>query len=209
MKFVMTLKQALLLFLGVAIVTFCTPYRASAQDFSNLLDNLELSGGFNHETGDFGLNGFTAAAGVWLGRRAQIDLDYDSAYHTSTLGVLSLTSIGHTAIKNRIQDWLIGPRIFFTPRQVDRYRFSPFAEFKLGGSHLSERIQETSMPSQAASDNAFAWALGGGADYQFNSQWFGRVDLDLLRTHFADAGQSRLRLVLGIGYTFGGRPSTR
>jgi opacity protein-like surface antigen len=108
-----------------------------------------------------------------------------------------------------MQDWLIGPRVFFPPRQVDKYKINPFAEFKLGSAHLSERIQQTLVPSQSASDNAFAWALGGGADYQFASQWFARVNLDLLRTHFADSGQSRLRFVLGIGYNFSPRSSTR
>ncbi|HZR64561.1 MAG TPA: outer membrane beta-barrel protein [Terriglobales bacterium] len=209
MKFPTTLMQAMLLCAGVVILTMCAPYHASAQTFSNLEENLELSGGFTHVTGDFGLNGFNAAAGLWFNRRLSVNFDYDSAYNTSSLGVLSLTSIGHTAIKNRIQDWLIGPRIFFPPREVKQYKFEPFAEFKIGGSHLSEKIQQTSLPTQSASDNAFAWALGGGADYQFNSQWFGRIGLDLLRTHFADAGQSRLRLVLGIGYTFGERPTTR
>src|SRR5262249_53874564 len=156
------------------ILTFCTPYHAIAQGLSNFPDNLEVSGGFTHVTGDFGLNGFNAAAGLWFDRHVSVNFDYDSAYHTSTFGVLSLTSIGPTAIRNRVQDWLIGPRIFFPPRNVQKYSFDPFAEFKIGGSHLSEKIQQTSFPSQSASDNGFSWALGGGADYKFSSQWFGR-----------------------------------
>ena len=35
--------------------------------------------------------------------------------------------------------------------------------------------------------------------------WVGRVKVDFLRTHFADSGQSRVRLVFGIAYTFGER----
>jgi opacity protein-like surface antigen len=206
MKFAITRMQALLLYVGMASLTFCMPYRAAAQD---LRDNLEVSGGFAHVTGDAGLNGFNLATGYWFNRHVSLNFDYDWASNTSTLGVLSLTSIGHTAIKSRFQDWLVGPRVFFPSHKIKKYRFDPFAEFMIGGSHLSEKIQQTNFPTQSASDSAFAWALGGGADYQFSSQWFGRINLDLLRTHFADAGQSRLRLILGVGYTFGPRPAEK
>jgi hypothetical protein len=47
--------------------------------------------------------------------------------------------------------------------------------------------------------------LGGGAEYLFSPHWSGRANLDFLRTHLANEGQSRLRLVLGIRYTFGSR----
>jgi opacity protein-like surface antigen len=206
MKCAITLTRAVLLGVGVAILTLCNPYRASAQ---GLVDNLEVSGGYNHTSGDFGLNGFNAGAGLWVNRRVSLNFDYDWTATNSTLGVLSLTSIGHTAIKNRLQDWLVGPRIFFPAHQISKYKFDPFAEVKLGGAHLSQRIQQTSLPSQSASANSFSWVLGGGADYQFNSQWFGRASLGYMRTHFADAGQGRLRLVLGIGYTFSPRPTAR
>ena len=206
MKFVITLRQALLLCVGVAILTLCNPSRAFAQ---GLLDDLEVSGGFNHTTGDLGLNGFNAGAGLWVSRRISLNFDYDYVRTNTTLGVLSLTSTGHTAIKNRLQDWLLGPRVFFPSHKINKYKFEPFAELKLGGAHLSQRIQQTLLPSQEASANTFAWVLGGGADYQYNSQWFGRVGLDYMRTHFADAGQNRLRFVLGVGYTFRPRPSVK
>jgi opacity protein-like surface antigen len=206
MKCAITLTRALLLGVGVAILTLCTPYRTFAQ---SLVDNLEVSGGYNHTSGDFGLNGFNLGTGLWVNRRVSLNLDYDWTGTNSTLGVLSLTSIGHTAIKNRLQDWLIGPRLFFPAHKISKYKFDPFAEVKLGGAHLSQRIEQTLQPSQSASANSFAWVLGGGADYQFNSQWFGRFDLGYMRTHFADAGQGRLRLVLGVGYTFSPRGSAR
>ena len=47
--------------------------------------------------------------------------------------------------------------------------------------------------------------VGGGADYRLASHWVGRFKIDFLRTHFADTGQSRVRLGLGIAYTFGER----
>jgi len=206
MKCAITLTRASLLGLGVAILTLCTPYRTFAQ---SIVDDLEVSGGYNHTSGDFGLNGFNLGTGLWVNRRVSLNLDYDWTGTNSTLGVLSLTSIGHTAIKNRLQDWLIGPRLFFPTHKISKYKFDPFVEVKLGGAHLSQRIEQTLQPSQSASANSFAWVLGGGADYQFNSQWFGRADLGYMRTHFADAGQGRWRLILGVGYTFGPRGAAR
>ena len=47
--------------------------------------------------------------------------------------------------------------------------------------------------------------VGGGADYRLASHWMGRFKVDFLRTHFADTGQSRVRLGFGIAYTFGER----
>ena len=47
--------------------------------------------------------------------------------------------------------------------------------------------------------------LGGGAGYVLSPHWAARANFDLLRTHFADSGQSRLRFVLGVAYTFGQR----
>ena len=104
MKIAITLMRASLLWVGLAILTFCTPYHASAHVFSNLVENLEVSGGFSHASGDFGLNGFNAGAGLWVNRRISLNFDYDWLSHNSTLGVLSLTSFGHVAVKNRMQD---------------------------------------------------------------------------------------------------------
>lgn len=210
MKFAITLTQAALLWVVVAILTLCTPYRACAQiTAANWQDNLEVSGGFAHVSGDFGLSGFNAGTGLWFNRRVSLNFNYDLGFNTSTLGNFALTSVGHTAIKNRLQNFLFGPRVFFQTRKINKYHFDPFAEFNVGFSHLSEQIQQINLPSQSASDTAFTWDLGGGADYQFSSQWFGRVNLDFMRTHFADQGQSRLRFVIGIGYNFSPRPSSR
>lgn len=49
------------------------------------------------------------------------------------------------------------------------------------------------------------WAV---AEYLLSPHWSGRANLDLLRTHIANEGQSRLRLVIGLTYTFGARESS-
>jgi hypothetical protein len=130
MKNAITMTQASLLCVGVAILTLCAPNRAAAQGISGLQEDIEVSGGFAHSTGDLGLNGFNVGTGLWLDRHVSINFDYDSMYKTSTLGVLSLTDVGHTAIKNRMQDWLVGPRVFFPPHQVKKIQLRPFCRIQ-------------------------------------------------------------------------------
>jgi opacity protein-like surface antigen len=192
---------------AISVILFAlgVPNSALAQ-FSE--SNLEFSGGYAHLSGDGGTNGLTGGVGLWLNRRVSLNFEYDSAWDTSNLGVFEFTSVGSTAVKSHIQNWMIGPRLFFPPKELKKYKFDPFANFLIGGSHLSQKIQQLNA-SQSASGDSFSWELGGGADYQFNSQWFGRLGLDLLRTHFANEGQSHLRLVLSVGYTFAPRATAK
>jgi outer membrane protein OmpA-like peptidoglycan-associated protein len=180
-----------------------SPLLASAQ-------NLEVSGGYAHISGDGGLDGFNIGAAAWFTRRVALAFDYDSAWDTSHLGVFELTQTGLFVTKNHLQDFLGGPRIFFPgvlkSKETKLPRLWPFAEVQIGMSHLNSSLENpTTSVSQSASDNAFSWMVGGGADYRLSPHWVGRLKVDLLRTHFADTGQSRVRLGFGIAYTFGER----
>jgi opacity protein-like surface antigen len=171
--------------------------------------NLEFNGGYAHISGNQGLNGFNVGAAWWFTPRVSLAADYDGAWNTSQLGVFQLTPVGLVASKAHVQDFLLGPRIFFPGLLKSNNkrvaRLNPFAEAQFGVSHIHTTLDApTQHVSQSASDTAFSWMLGGGADYAFSSHWSGRLKLDLLRTHFADAGQSRLRVVVGVAYTFGG-----
>ena len=172
------------------------------------LQNIELNGGYVHISGDGGLDGFNVGAAVWFTHRVTIGAEYESGWDSSHLGAFELTSGGIIVTKNHLQDFLIGPRVFF-PGLLKRAHIShllPFGEAQFGVSHLSSRLESpVAMISQSASDNAFTWLLGGGVDYRFSGHWHGRAKLDLERTHFSDTGQSRLRVVLGVAYTFGER----
>src|SRR5262249_15377719 len=139
------------------------------------------------------------------GRRVSIAANYDSSWDTSTLSNFSFTQIGAIATKSHLQNFLVGPRVFFSNGWTARHKLNPFGEAQFGVSHLSQKISQANTPSVSASDSAFSWMLGGGAEYLFDPHWSGRANLDFLRTHLANQGQSRLRLVLGIAYTFGGR----
>jgi len=193
------MKNLLLFF----ALLFASPLLASAQ-------NLELSGGYAHISGDGGLDGFNVGAGWWLWDRVSFAFDYDSAWDTSHLGPFELTQTGVIVSKNHLQDFLVGPRISFPGVLKNKKTFLPrlwpFGEAQFGASHLNSSLEVPAMNiSQSASDNGFLWMVGGGADYRIASHWMGRFKVDFLRTHFGDSGQSRARLGFGIVYMFGER----
>ena len=171
---------------------------------------LELGGGYTHTSGDGGLDGFNIGAAAWVSNRVSLAVDYDTGWDTSHLGVFELTQTGAVITKSHLQNFIGGPRIAFPGvlkvKETHLARLWPFVEVQLGLSHLSSSIETpTTGASQSASDNAFSWLLGGGADYRLSPHWVGRFNVDFLRTHFADSGQSRVRLGIGIAYTFGAR----
>ena len=183
------------LFWFIAVALLLSPFqRAVAQQ-------LEVGGGYTHITGDFGMDGLNVGAAWWFSPRVSIALDYDSAWDSSRITVFT----PNTSVKSHIQNFLVGPRIFFPAKKIKKYKFDPFAELQFGPTHLSTKIQQTGTPSQSSSDTAFSWMLGGGADYNLNSHWTARVKLDLLRTHLGDTGQSRFRIGLGVASTFGAK----
>jgi hypothetical protein len=166
---------------------------------------IELNGEYTHVTGDFGLDGFDVGTALWFSPRIAIAANYDDVYDTSRIGTFEFTSVGAIASKSHLQDFLVGPRFYFAPQKISKYKISPFAEIQLGVTHLSSRIKEGTTPTISNSDSAFSWMAGAGADYRLNPHWTARLNLDLLRTHLNSEGQSRLRLGLGVAYTFGSR----
>jgi len=189
------LTQALLMLLTVLAL----PNNVSGQ-------GLELHGGYVHVTQNFGTNGFNVGAAWWFTKRVTIAADYDSAWNTSTIGTFAITPVGTLVSKAHLQNLLFGPRIFFPYDRIEKYRLNPFAEAQFGVSHIKTTFNQVVVPaSVSSSDTAFSWMIGGGVEYLFDPHWSGRANLDFLRTHFADQGQSRFRLVLGVTYTFGGR----
>lgn len=174
------------------------PAKTSAQ-------GLELAGGWTHITGNQGTDGFNFGAGWNFTNKVLIAADYDTAWDNSRIGTFELTSIGAITSKSHLQNWMFGPRIFFASAEVRKHTFHTFAEAEFGFSHLKSRISQPTLPDISTSDTAFSWMLGGGADYDISPHWTARGKLDFLRTHFADTGQSRLRLAIGVAYTFGGR----
>jgi hypothetical protein len=169
------------------------------------LGHLELHLGYTHVTGDNGLDGFNGGAALRFNRRVSVGLDYDSAWDRTLPTAFITSSTGAISIHSHLSNFLIGPRIFFPSKKLTfkSEQFIPFGEFQIGGSHLSTKFERAGA-TEKSSEDAYSWLLGGGADWNFARHWSGRLNANLLRTHFASSGQSRFRLVLGVVYTFAG-----
>lgn len=182
-------------------IAFALPSASNAQ----IVHNLEFTGGWTHVTGNNGLDGYNVGTSLWLSKRVAIAFDFDRVHDTSSLTTFALTN-GLITTKSSMENYLIGPRVFFNPRGVKiLHTLQPFAEFQVGGSHLHSEVSQVGAGSQVASDNAGTWLLGGGGDVVLSKHWVGRANFDLLRTHFVNAGQSSLRIAFGVAYSFGSR----
>lgn len=190
-------RLGLIPFLMMVVATSMLSHTARGQ-------GLEVSGGWAHLTGDFGTDGFNVGGAWWFTHRVTIAADYENSWDTTSLSTFAFTQTGPFAVKSHLQSFVIGPRIFFSSKWTDKYKVNPFAEAQFGSSHLSQDLTQTTGTT-SASDTAFAWLLGGGAEYLFTPHWSGRANLDFMRTHLSNEGQSRLRLLVGITYTFGSR----
>jgi opacity protein-like surface antigen len=164
-----------------------------------------LNGGYAYNSGNFGTNGFNVGAAWWFTNRVTMAANYDATWNSTSLTTFQFTQIGAISLKSHPQNFLVGPRIFFSTKWTDKIKLNPFGEVQFGVSHLSQKLIQVNKPTVSASDTEFSWLLGAGVDYLLTSHWSARANLDLLRTHFANAGQSHFRLVLGITYTFGSR----
>lgn len=187
------------LFVVVAILVSAFSIPAHAQRDINA-PGLSVGIGWAHITQDFGLNGFNVEGAYRFSRYVAATADFDAAFKTSTLGTFGAAS-GST-VKGRIQDYMVGPRFFF-PDVFHNQKLEPFGELEFGITHLSSTITAPNQPNSESSDNAFSWLFGGGLGYQLSREWALRGSLDLLRTHFANQGQSRARVVIGVWYHFG------
>jgi hypothetical protein len=170
---------------------------------------LELGGGWTHLTGFGGTDGFGVDGGWWFTKRVTLAVNYDDTWDNQLLGTFAFTAIGGTAVKSHLQNLITGPRIFFTNDWTTRHKLNPFGEAQFGVSWLGQTIIQTNIGEFSASGNAFTWELGGGAEYLFSPHWSARANLDLLRTHFIDEGQSHLRLAVAVVYTFGSRGESK
>jgi hypothetical protein len=193
----MKYATGLLLFLVMAL-----PTHMSAQ----LIHNAEVSGGWAYSTGDFGLSGFNVGGALWFTNRISVGFDFDRVDNNKSLPIFALTNSGIFVTKSTLYDYLAGPRISFGSKSVKiLHTLNPFAEVEVGASHIASSVSAQNIGSISASDSAGSWLAGGGADILFSPRWAVRANLDYFRTHFVSQAQNRLRIKLGVAYTFRGR----
>jgi outer membrane immunogenic protein len=93
-------------------------------------------------------------------------------------------------------DYLFGPRVYFHAHG----RVYPFVQALFGGERFSAGV----TGAGSGSTNAFATALGGGADITLTRHLSLRaLQVDYLYTHFGGASQNNVRLQSGIVWRIG------
>ena len=185
------------LFLATLLATILPSHVAYGQ-------GLEVGGGWAYVNANGG-NGFDVDGAWWFTKRVTLAANYDSVWDNKLLTSFAFTPTQAISVKSHLQNLIVGPRIFFSTNWTAKHKLNPFGEAQFGVSWLSQAVNQANVGQVSASANHFTWELGGGADYLFSPHWSGRVNLDFLRTHFIDQGQSHLRFVLGVTYTLGPR----
>ena len=104
--------------------------------------NVDVGGGWAHVSGDNGVDGFNVAAYVWVSQRISLGGFFDDAWDNSTLGNFSLTPIGQIATKAHMENYMFGPRFFFSKKKLHHMEWVPFAEADFGGTHLHQQLIE-------------------------------------------------------------------
>jgi hypothetical protein len=169
----------------------------------------ELETGYSHLSGNFGLDGFHAGVGYHFNRYITLVGETEFVWDTSQIGVFDLTpTLAGIRLKSNEQNYLGGGRIriigWKAMKTLEKRKILPYAEILMGVSRLNQKITNvlTSTQSFDATDQAFTYVLGGGVDYTLTRGWMARGSVDLVRTHFVDSGQSRVRVHVGLGYIF-------
>jgi hypothetical protein len=173
-------------------------------------EDIEFSGGYQHVSGDDGLDGYRIGIGWNPIPKFQLALNYDGTYDNSVLGAFALTSIGLTVVNSHFQEILVGPRYFlpgvFNGRgHVKGHLLVPYIDAQFGEGRLHTQLTSAALGTVQAADTAFVWAVGGGADWRIYPHFAIRTNLGFLRTHFANSGQGRYNLGVGVVWSFRSR----
>jgi opacity protein-like surface antigen len=146
--------------------------------------------GYAHVTGDIGQNGWEVAGAKNFSKRFAAEADFTGSYGN--------TSILTTSFKQHQYSFLFGPKVMFSLKNSDK--FTPFAHLLFGVGHMGLL---SDVPGVTNGDTSFAWALGGGVDYNLNDRWAARGKLDVYHTDYFGSGDAHARWGFGIVYKFG------
>jgi outer membrane immunogenic protein len=124
-----------------------------------------------------------------------------AAYLTSSIGIVGefgacrVTGLP-SGVSSHEMDYLFGPRVYFHAHG----RIYPFVQGLFGGERFAAGV--TGVGSGAT--NAFATAVGGGADVTLTRHVTLRaLQVDYLYTHFGGTSQNNFRLQSGIVWRIG------
>jgi|SRR5579864_537298 len=153
---------------GVAMLSgFCIGQASSRVDFF---------GGFSYVNQDISLSspnaltGWNASATFTVNHQYSVVADFSGYYPGYNPGCIGC---GNHA---RIHTFLFGPQISIT-----RGRFTPFARFLLGDTHMRPTVEGIPNYVTSTSNNSLTYAGGGGVDVGLTHRFALRGQVDWLR----------------------------
>ncbi len=189
------------IYVMLTLLAYSLPAVAQLGKFGR--EDLEFSGGYEHISGDQGLDGYRVGMGWNPIPQFQLHLTYDGVYDNSTIGTFEFTSVGSTFTNSHLQEIMVGPRYFLPGAFKNHGRIKgnvlvPFVDASFGETRLHSTISNSAIGEINSADTAFSWGIGGGVDYRIYPHWAIRSNLGFLRTHFGNSGQGRVTLGLGV-----------
>jgi opacity protein-like surface antigen len=192
------MKKSLFL---ASLMALCLPLAASAQEVA---PKVEIFGGYSYlraDTGDTGLDtinahGFNTSLTGNITKHVGIVGEF-SRFTTSQ----SFTDpiLGGITVDSNVLTYLFGPRI-----NLRRGKAEPFVHALLGGARENDKASGGFVVE--VTDNAFAFALGGGLDVKVNDNFAIRVaQVDYLGDKFGGQTGNNFRYSAGIVIRLGKR----
>jgi hypothetical protein len=160
----------------IVFVVFLTSGVSLAQAWHRL----EVFGGYSYMHRDMsmvapsGVHGWNASANWRLHRWIGIAADFSGFYPGLPCCISSSSAVGA-----RTNNFLFGPQV-----SLRRRRFSPFAHFLVGSTHLSPGNTGALSIEIFTSHNSFTLAAGGGVDYTLSRHFAVRGQADWLHAGF-------------------------
>jgi opacity protein-like surface antigen len=185
-----------LLFLA-SLLALCLPLAASAQEAA---PKVEIFGGYSYLRADtvFGINahGFNTSIAGNITKHVGIVGEFSRFTNSESFPAPIL---GNVIVNTNVSTYLFGPRIV-----LHRGKTEPFAHALFGGARENETVP--GRPVAPVTDNAFAFALGGGLDVKVNDNFAIRVaQIDYLGDKLRGQTGNNFRYSTGIVIRLGKR----
>jgi opacity protein-like surface antigen len=180
-----------------SLLALCLPLAASAQE---VVPKVEIFGGYSYMRDNTinggNAHGFNTSLAGNITKHIGIVGEFSRFTSSESVPVPPLGSI---PLNSNVLTYLFGPRIV-----LHRGKAEPFVHALFGGAR--ENVKFPGRPAAPVTDNAFAFALGGGLDVKVNDNFAIRVaQIDYLGDKILGQTANNFRYSAGIVIRLGNR----
>jgi opacity protein-like surface antigen len=164
----------------VSLLALCLPLAASAQEVA---PKVEIFGGYSYlrddTIGGVNAHGFNTSLAGNITKHVGIVGEFSRFTNSESVPV-PIPNFPNVTVNSNVLTYLFGPRII-----LHRGKADPFVHALFGGVRENEEVP--GRPVFPITDNAFAFALGGGLDVKVNDNFAIRVaQIDYLGDKLGD-----------------------